>query len=135
MGKGANAPCPRELKVRVGFASLRLPYSLRAAWNIAGRLGRRFQLISRKLRRAEQLVPDFAAAQSGLLAVARGLDVPPADELTLSDDAPKENPWLEDLLGFRPFAERLSRVILNARAPNGLGRVDGFNPESCCRDT
>lgn len=37
MGKGANAPCLRELKVRVRFASLSPPYSLRAAWNIAGR--------------------------------------------------------------------------------------------------
>ena len=61
MGKGANAPCLRELKVRVRFASLSPPYSLRAAWNIAGRSGGRFQPISRKLWRAEQLLRISAA--------------------------------------------------------------------------
>jgi predicted KAP-like P-loop ATPase len=45
--------------------------------------------------------------------------LPPIDGLALSDDAPKENPWRDDRLGFKPFAERLSKVILNLRAPNG----------------
>ncbi|MBR0900972.1 hypothetical protein JQ616_38955 [Bradyrhizobium tropiciagri] len=36
-----------------------------------------------------------------------------------SDDAPKQNPWQEDKLGFRPFAERLSSVITALEAPNG----------------
>ncbi len=43
----------------------------------------------------------------------------PVDQLKLSDDAPKENPWTEDRLGFLPFAERLSRVILSLPVPNG----------------
>jgi KAP family P-loop domain len=43
----------------------------------------------------------------------------PIDRLALNDDAPKENPWRDDRLGFMPFAERLSKVILNLRAPNG----------------
>jgi predicted KAP-like P-loop ATPase len=38
---------------------------------------------------------------------------------TLSDDRPKENPWIEDRLGFRPFAERLAKVVLGLCAPNG----------------
>jgi predicted KAP-like P-loop ATPase len=41
------------------------------------------------------------------------------DALTLSDDAPKENPWQDDRLGYRPFAERLSKIIISLRAPNG----------------
>jgi predicted KAP-like P-loop ATPase len=41
------------------------------------------------------------------------------DSLKLSDDAPKQNPWLEDRLGFKPFAERLSKVILSLEVPNG----------------
>src|SRR5471032_1687350 len=41
------------------------------------------------------------------------------DILKLSDDAPKENPWQDDRLGFHPFAERLSKVILNLQVPNG----------------
>ena len=41
------------------------------------------------------------------------------DGLILSDDAPKENPWRDDKLGFRPFAERLSKVILTLQLPNG----------------
>ena len=39
--------------------------------------------------------------------------------LGFSDDAPKTNPWLHDRLGYTPFAERLSKIILNLRAPNG----------------
>jgi KAP family P-loop domain len=39
--------------------------------------------------------------------------------LTLGDDLPKENPWQEDRLGYRPFAERLAKVIHALRAPNG----------------
>ena len=41
------------------------------------------------------------------------------DILRLSDDAPKQNPWQDDRLGFRPFAERLSKAILSLGAPNG----------------
>lgn len=36
-----------------------------------------------------------------------------------SDDAPKQNPWQDDRLGFMPFAKRLSRVILSIEVPNG----------------
>jgi hypothetical protein len=44
----------------------------------------------------------------------------PTDEIFQpSDDAPKQNPWTEDRLGFKPFAERLSKVLLNLEAPNG----------------
>jgi predicted KAP-like P-loop ATPase len=45
--------------------------------------------------------------------------VPPVDGLMFGDDAPKENPWRDDKLGFRPFAERLSKVILTLQVPNG----------------
>lgn len=38
---------------------------------------------------------------------------------TLQDDLPKEDPWKDDLLGFAPFAERLSKVIASLEAPNG----------------
>jgi hypothetical protein len=41
------------------------------------------------------------------------------DLVALSDDLPKEDPWRDDRLGFRPFAERLSKVIIGLRAPNG----------------
>jgi predicted KAP-like P-loop ATPase len=41
------------------------------------------------------------------------------DILSMSDDAPKQNPWQEDRLGFRPFAEQLSKVILSLAIPNG----------------
>jgi predicted KAP-like P-loop ATPase len=41
------------------------------------------------------------------------------DILKLSDDAPKQNPWQDDRLGFMPFAERLSKVILSLEIPNG----------------
>ena len=37
----------------------------------------------------------------------------------LSDDLPKENPWQDDRLGYRPFAERLAKVIRALPAPNG----------------
>jgi predicted KAP-like P-loop ATPase len=44
----------------------------------------------------------------------------PTDEVFQpSDDAPKENPWTDDKLGFKPFAERLSKVLLKLEAPNG----------------
>lgn len=44
----------------------------------------------------------------------------PTDEIFQpSDDAPKQNPWTDDKLGFKPFAERLSKVLLNLAAPNG----------------
>jgi hypothetical protein len=41
------------------------------------------------------------------------------DVLKPSDDAPKENPWQDDRLGFRPFTERLSKVIQSLEVPNG----------------
>jgi hypothetical protein len=41
------------------------------------------------------------------------------DRFTLQDDLPKEDPWKDDLLGFAPFAERLSKVIGSIDAPNG----------------
>src|SRR5262245_52930161 len=37
----------------------------------------------------------------------------------LGDDLPKQNPWQEDRLGFKPFAERLAKVITTLSAPNG----------------
>jgi putative transposase len=62
---GKTQPCDPSAGLAVLVFS-----SLRATWNLAGRLGRRFWPISRKLRRAERLAPDFAAAQSGLLAAS-----------------------------------------------------------------
>jgi len=41
------------------------------------------------------------------------------NDLILSDDTPKQDPWRDDKLGFRPFAERLSKVILTLQIPNG----------------
>ncbi|BBO06577.1 NTPase [Bradyrhizobium ottawaense] len=41
------------------------------------------------------------------------------DILKPGDDAPKNNPWQEDRLGFKPFTERLARVILSLEAPTG----------------
>lgn len=41
------------------------------------------------------------------------------EPLTLCDDLPKENPWEEDRLGYRPFAEQLAKMIHALRAPNG----------------
>jgi hypothetical protein len=38
---------------------------------------------------------------------------------TLGDDLPKENPWQDDRLGYRPFAERLAKVAQTLHAPNG----------------
>jgi predicted KAP-like P-loop ATPase len=37
----------------------------------------------------------------------------------LASSQPKENPWQEDRLGYRPFAERLAKVIRALQAPNG----------------
>src|SRR4051812_13376087 len=39
--------------------------------------------------------------------------------LAVSDDAPKVNPWQDDRLGYKPFAERLFKVILNIQALEG----------------
>ncbi|MGO4389055.1 P-loop NTPase fold protein [Microvirga sp. 2YAF29] len=36
-----------------------------------------------------------------------------------SDDTPKQNPWTEDRLGYRPFAQRLAKVIIGHQASNG----------------
>jgi predicted KAP-like P-loop ATPase len=36
-----------------------------------------------------------------------------------SDDSPKKNPWSEDRLGYKPFAERIAKAVLNLHAPNG----------------
>jgi predicted KAP-like P-loop ATPase len=41
------------------------------------------------------------------------------ERTTLNDDAPKENPWVEDRLGYAPFAKRLSAAIRALDAPNG----------------
>lgn len=41
------------------------------------------------------------------------------ETFVLGDDLPKENPWQDDRLGYRPFCERLSKVILALRVPNG----------------
>jgi hypothetical protein len=45
--------------------------------------------------------------------------MPDANLFNLADDLPKENPWQDDRLGFRPFAERLSKVITGLRVSNG----------------
>ena len=39
--------------------------------------------------------------------------------LIFGDDLPKENPWQDDRLGYRPFAERLAKTIQALHAPNG----------------
>ncbi|MEP7349261.1 MAG: P-loop NTPase fold protein [Sphingorhabdus sp.] len=36
-----------------------------------------------------------------------------------SDDAPKKNPWQDDLLGYYAFADRLSTALIGMSAPNG----------------
>ena len=36
-----------------------------------------------------------------------------------SDDTPKQNPWTEDKLGYRPFAQRLAKVIIGHEASKG----------------
>ena len=41
------------------------------------------------------------------------------DTYTLGDDLPKQNPWRDDRLGYTPFCERLSKVLINLKAPNG----------------
>lgn len=40
-------------------------------------------------------------------------------KFVLGDDLPKENPWQDDRLGYKPFCERLSKVMLSLRVPNG----------------
>jgi energy-coupling factor transporter ATP-binding protein EcfA2 len=42
-----------------------------------------------------------------------------ASEAGLIDDAPRSNPWREDRLGYRNFAERLAKSIVSLRAPHG----------------
>jgi predicted KAP-like P-loop ATPase len=39
--------------------------------------------------------------------------------LSFSDDMPRDNPWTDDRLGYRPFAKRVSEAILGCHAPNG----------------
>lgn len=41
------------------------------------------------------------------------------DDLVFGDDAPKDNPWQDDRLGFAPFAKRIFNVVVHMRAPNG----------------
>jgi energy-coupling factor transporter ATP-binding protein EcfA2 len=41
------------------------------------------------------------------------------DTHMFSDDLPKENPWRDDRLGYKPFAERLAKVIATLKVPNG----------------
>src|ERR1700676_654447 len=40
-------------------------------------------------------------------------------QFVLGDDLPKENPWQDDRLGYKPFCERLSKVMLSLSVPNG----------------
>ncbi len=42
-----------------------------------------------------------------------------AETFFLGDDLPKVNPWQDDRLGYRPFCELLSKVVLSLRVPNG----------------
>jgi hypothetical protein len=42
-----------------------------------------------------------------------------AEMFVLGIDLPKENLWRDDRLGFKPFCERLSKIVLALRAPNG----------------
>lgn len=44
---------------------------------------------------------------------------------TFSDDTPKKNPWTQDLLGYRGFSERLTKVLAGIEAP--LGFVIGLH--------
>lgn len=37
----------------------------------------------------------------------------------LNDDVPKKNPWQQDRLGYKPFCQRLAKVIVNLDVPNG----------------
>ena len=39
--------------------------------------------------------------------------------LPYSDDSPQENPWEDDRLGYRPFAERITGMVLSLDVPNG----------------
>src|SRR5262249_1405315 len=41
------------------------------------------------------------------------------DRLAPNDDVPKTNPWRDDRLGFKPFAERLFKGILKLHVPDG----------------
>ena len=41
-------------------------------------------------------------------------------EPTLSKDQPKNNPWVHDKLGYAPFAQRLSKSILNLSSNDGF---------------
>lgn len=41
------------------------------------------------------------------------------DDPVFGDDQPKENPWQHDRLGYAPFAERISNVVVHMAAPNG----------------
>lgn len=41
------------------------------------------------------------------------------ESFTLGDDLPKENPWRDDRLGYKPFCERLAKVVINLNVPNG----------------
>ncbi len=38
---------------------------------------------------------------------------------SFGDDQPKTNPWQDDFLEFRPFAENLFKIVANMRAANG----------------
>lgn len=48
-----------------------------------------------------------------------GGDKTDLETFILGDDLPKENPWRDDRLGYKPFCDRLSKVILALRVPNG----------------
>src|SRR5262249_49780120 len=55
------------------------------------------------------------------------------DRLAPNDDVPKTNPWGDDRLGFKPFAERLFKVILKLHVPDGY--VIGMHGEWCSGKT
>jgi predicted KAP-like P-loop ATPase len=41
------------------------------------------------------------------------------ESYTFRDDLPKDNPWQDDRLGYKPFCERLAKIISNLKVPNG----------------
>lgn len=43
----------------------------------------------------------------------------PSETFNFADDSPRSDPWTEDDLGYRLFAERMADVLWNLDAPNG----------------
>lgn len=54
-----------------------------------------------------------------LSAFTRGRGMTTEEKYTFRDDLPKMNPWQDDRLGYKPFCERLAKIIINLNAPNG----------------